>query len=206
MSAATLGRQRAATSAHEGAERPSLDDLGILFLSGAIDEGAARSVCERIVELNVQGEAECIQLVINSSGGDWHAGFGIVDLMSWSRLPVYTTGVGLVASMALVVFMAGAAGHRVLTPHTSLLSHTFRALVAGTRAELLARRKLEDWMHQQLVAHYQRHTALKTEAEVAARLLGEGDLWLTPGEAVALGVADRIHPLCPSLPLTQEVA
>ncbi len=27
-----------------------------------------------------------------------------------------------------------------------------------------------------------------------------------PAEVVALGVADRIHPLCPSLPLTQEVA
>ena len=193
-------------SARDDADRPSLDDLGILFLSGGIDEGVACGVCERIVELNVRGDAECVQLVINSSGGDWHAAFAIVDIMAWSRLPVHTTGMGLVASAALVIFMAGVPGHRVLTPHTSLLSHSFRAQLTGTRAELLSRRKLDDRMHRQLVEHYQRHTALKTEAEVAAELLGDGDLWLTPEEAVALGVADRIHPLLPLLPATQEVA
>lgn len=176
MAPGAFAVEKGGQTAHEEPDKPSLDDLGILFLLGTIDEGQAREVCERIVELNVRGEADCVQLVISSGGGDWRAGFSIFDLMAWSRLPVYTTGVGLVASMALVIFMAGEAGHRVLTPHTALLSHSFRSLAAGTRAELPARRKVEDWMHGQLLAHYQLHTALRTPAEVTVRLLGEGDL------------------------------
>jgi ATP-dependent Clp protease protease subunit len=203
--AVSLLKEGGSASVHADAERPSLEDLGILFLSGAIDDATARTVCERIIELNVRGEADCVQLVVNSPGGDLHACFAITDLMAWSRLPVHTTGVGLIASAALVVFMAGAPGHRVLTPRTCLLSHSFRAQVAGTRAELLARRKLEDWLHRQLVSHYLRHTALTTEADLAAQLLGEGDFWFTPEEAVALGVADRIHPVLPLLTATQEV-
>jgi ATP-dependent Clp protease, protease subunit len=172
-----------------------LDELGILFLSGPIDPGLSGTLCEKIVEFNLRARAECIQLVINSNGGDWHAGFALVDLMVWSRLPVHTVGVGLLASMALVVFMAGRSGHRVLTPHTSLLSHSFRASGEGTRAELLARRGHEDWMQRQLIEHYQRHTRLKTEAEITGQLLREGDTWLTPQEAVDLGMADRIQTL-----------
>jgi hypothetical protein len=34
------------------------------------------------------------------------AGFAIIDLMEWSRLPIYTTGIGMIASMGLAVFMA----------------------------------------------------------------------------------------------------
>ena len=172
---------------------PSLDECGILFLSGPIDQAKADGICEKIIEINLHQRAEHIQLLINSPGGDWHAGFALVDLMAWSRVPVYTTGLGLVASMGLIVFMAGQHGQRVLTPHTSLLSHSFSASGSGTRPELVARRKLEDWMQERLLAHYLDHTALKTEAEVSAQLLQDVDTWLTPEEAVGVGLADRIH-------------
>lgn len=175
------------------AGRMELDELGILFVSGPIDHEASRAICQRIIELNVLQEVGCIQMIVNSCGGEWHAGFAVVDVMEWSRLPVYTTGMGLVASMALVLFIAGQKGRRVLMPHTSLLSHLFRASGEGTRHELVARRKQEDWMHERLVAHYLRHTSLKTEEEVNGQLLREVDTWLTPEEALALGLADRIQ-------------
>jgi len=173
--------------------RPGLEECGIFFISGPIDQDTASAICEKIIEINLHRRVEYMQLLINSPGGDWHAGFSIVDLMAWSQVPICTTGLGLVASMGLVVLMAGQKGHRVVTPHTSLLSHSFRAEGTGTRAELVARRKQEDWMHDQLVEHYLRHTSLKTEQEIANLLLQEVDTWLAPQEAVALGLADRIH-------------
>jgi ATP-dependent Clp protease protease subunit len=175
-------------------DRPGLDESGILFLSSSISQESASSLGQSLIGLNLRREVEYIQLIISTSGGDWHAGFAIVDLMEWSRIPVYTTGLGLVASMGLVIFMAGHKGQRVVTANTSLLSHSFSATATGTRSELVARRRQEDWMQERLVAHYARHSALKSEPEITSRLLQEVDTWLTPEEAVALGLADRIHP------------
>lgn len=199
-----LGKIGATPLDKDSAEHPSLEEFGILFLSGAIDPGSAQVLCEKIVEINLHRQVDQIQLLINSPGGDWHAGFAIIDMMDWSQVPVYTTGLGLVASMGLAIFMAGHQGHRVLTPHTAVLSHCFSASGSGTRPELLARRKQEDWMHSRLVAHYLRHTSLKTEQEIADCLLCEVDTWLTPEEAVALGVADRVQPSRPILSPTQR--
>ena len=177
----------------DGAEKKGLDDYGIIFISGEIDQERAQSVCEKIIEINVAHNCDFIQLIINSHGGLCSAGFAIIDMMDWSRFPVYTTGVGIISSMALAVFMAGEKGHRVLTPRTSILSHRFSAFSYGNHSELLAKRKEEDLMHRRLLDHYIQHTKLKTDEEVVKKLLGDVDTWLTPQEAVELGIADVIQ-------------
>lgn len=185
-------------------ETKGLADYGIIFLSGAIEGGTAQAVCEKIIEINVAGEADLIQMIINSPGGTCAAGFAIIDLMEWSRLPIYTTGIGMIASMGLAVFMAGEKGHRVITPRTSILSHRFSAMSIGNHSELLAKRKEEDLMHERLVQHYLEHTSLKTEAEVIEKLLRDVDTWLTAKEAVAWGIADVIQEK--GRPLPRQVA
>ena len=175
------------------AEKKGLDDYGIIFISGEIDEGTAQSICEKIIEMNVGQNCDFIQLIINSHGGLCSAGFGIIDMIDWSRLPVYTTGVGIIASMALAIFMAGEKGHRVLTPRTSILSHRFSSFSYGNHSELIAKRKEEDLMHRRLLDHYIQHTKLKTDQEVMEKLLRDIDTWLTPQEALELGIADVIQ-------------
>jgi len=175
------------------AEKKGLDDYGIIFISGDIADGTAQSVCEKIIEMNITRSCDFIQLIINSHGGLCSAGFAIIDMMEWSRLPVYATGVGIIASMALAVFMAGEKGHRVVTPRTSVLSHRFAAFSYGNHSELVAKRKEEDLMHRRLLDHYIRHTGLKSEQEVLTKLLRDVDTWLTPQEAVEMGIADKIQ-------------
>lgn len=174
-------------------ERKGLDDYGIIFISGPIEPGTAQTVCEQIIRINVAEEADMIQMIINSPGGTCAAGFAIIDLMEWSRLPVYTTGIGMVASMALAVFMAGEKGRRVVTPRTSILSHRFSAMSVGNHSELIAKRKEEDLMHERLVRHYIEHTTLRTEADVTGKLLRDVDTWLTPDEAIGWGIADVVQ-------------
>ena len=176
----------------DSAEKKGLDDYGIIFISG-IDQERGQSVCEKIIEINVGQNCDFIQLILNSDGGLCSAGFGIIDMMDWSRFPVYTTGVGIVASMALAIFMAGEKGHRVLTPRTSILSHRFSAFSYGNHSELIAKRKEEDLMHRRLLDHYIQHTKLKTDQEVMEKLLKDIDTWLTPQEALELGIADVIQ-------------
>lgn len=179
----------------DGKGRKGLKDYGIIHLTGAIDAGKAQQVCEEILEINIAGQLDQIQMIINSPGGSCADGFAVIDMMEWSRVPVYTVGLGRVASMGLLIFMAGARGRRVLTPRTSILSHRYSTLVWGKHSDLIAHRKEEDFLHQRILQHYLTYSNLKDEKELEAKLLRDVDTWLTPEEAVAFGIADIVEPL-----------
>ena len=172
-----------------------LQDHGIVFLSGGIDDGTAERVCREIIELNLEGDAEQIQFIINSPGGNASAGFAIIDMMEWSRLPVYTTGIGMVGSMGLLVFMTGEKGRRVVTPRTSILSHRFSGLSGGNHSQLIASRKEQDLLHARIVDHYLRYANIRTREELEQYLLRDVDTWLSAEEAVSFGLADIVEPL-----------
>lgn len=166
---------------------------GVIYLFGNIDTGSAQSLCQQIIDLNVEGEVPQIQLIINSNGGSVQAGFAIIDLMEWSQIPIYTTGIGSVASMGLLILMAGEKGHRVITPRTSLLSHRYSAWLIGSHSELIARRKEQDLVHYRIINHYIQHTTVESEERLSATLLRDVDTWLTPDEAIDFGIADKIQ-------------
>lgn len=178
-----------------GDKEPGLKEYGIVFLSGDINSGAAESICKEIIEYNIKSEVAQIQLIIHSVGGSCTAGFAIIDMIEWSRIPVYTTGIGMIASMGLLIFMTGSKGHRVITPRTSVLSHRYLALTAGNYSQLIAGRKEEDLMHDRIVDHYIRHSNVKSKEELERTLLRDVDTWLSPEEALKYGVADIVEPL-----------
>lgn len=170
-----------------------LDDYGIIYLSGPIDAGVAEPVCKQIIEYNIKGEVNQIQMVINSPGGTCAAGFSIIDIMEWSRIPIYTTGLGMIASVGLLVFMAGEKGRRVITPRTSVLSHRFSAFSFGNHSQLIASRKEVDLEHDRILDHYLTYSNIKDKAELEKYLLRDVDTWLCPEEAVKFGMADTIE-------------
>jgi len=172
-----------------------LKDYGIIYLSGGIEGGTAESVCKEIIEYNVKAEVNQIQMVINSPGGSCPAGFSIIDIMEWSRIPIYTTGIGMIASMALLIFMTGEKGRRVITPRTSILSHRYYALSIGNHSQLIAGRKEQDLEHERILQHYLAYSNIKDRAELERHLLRDVDTWLTPEEAIQYGLADRIEPV-----------
>jgi len=171
----------------------SLKDYGIIYLSGLIDDGAAEKVCTEIIEYNFKDSSDVIQLIINSPGGDVHSGFAIIDIIEWSRLPVYTTGIGRIASMGLLIFMAGDKGNRVITPHTSILSHRFWSLAMGSHSDLIAKRKEEDLLHDRILQHYLTYANIKSKEELEKTLLRDCDTWLNPEEAIKHGIADKVE-------------
>ena len=141
-------------SKDNGKKERELKDYGIIYLSGSIEDGTSENVCKEIIECNIAGKIDHIQIIINSSGGSCSAGFAIIDMIEWSRLPIYTTGIGMLASMALLIFMTGSKGRRVITPRTSMLSHRFLGLDIGNYSQLLAGRKEFDLEHERFVNHY----------------------------------------------------
>ena len=175
-------------------DEKDLKDYGIIYLSGAINEVAAEKVCKEIIEYNIKGSINQVQMVINSQGGTCTAGFSIIDIMEWSNIPIYTTGIGMIASMALLIFMTGEKGHRVVTPRTSILSHRFSAMSSGNHSQLIAGRREEDMLHERILNHYMAYSNIKDKAELEKYLLRDVDIWLSTEEALKLGIVDVVEP------------
>ncbi len=170
----------------------SIEREGVLLLWGTITRSSVEPLATAILNHNLRGDREQLRLYINSPGGDVDQGFALLDLMRWSRIPVHTTGMGLVASLGLLVLMAGAKGRRSVLPRCSLLSHRFAAMSEGTHADLVAARRQQDLLHRRILDHYRTCTALPDDAAIEADLLRPTDRWLTPEEALTVGIIDRI--------------
>ena len=171
----------------------ALNEYGIIYLSGEINNGTAEAISKEIIEHNIKGDVSQMQLIINSGGGKCSAGFSIIDIMEWSHIPIYTTGIGMIASMGLLIFMTGEKGHRVITPRTAVLSHRFSAMNVGNHSQLIAGRKEEDMTHERVIKHYMDYSNIKDHAELENYLLRDVDTWLTPEETVQFGIADIVE-------------
>ena len=112
-----------------------MDDISINSVQSAIEwilESNFKNTEKKHKELN---------LVICSPGGDLSAAFALIDVMRGSAIPVKTTGIGMIASAGLLIFISGINGRRILTPNTSILSHQFTWGTYGKEHELFAAQK-----------------------------------------------------------------
>ena len=167
----------------------------IIFLTGEVTQETADDVAKQMIVFDIQnkvkGEQLPITLIINSPGGGLHAGWQICDIMDYIETPVYTTGLGEIASAALMIFMNGEPGHRVLTDRTSVMSHRYSWGVSGNHAELIAAQPEFQNVHKRILEHYVECTGL-TVAKIEEELLRPYNVWLNPRKAVKLGIADKI--------------
>ena len=174
-------------------QTPSLKDKGIYFLSGGFNSETAQNIVTWILEANFDPSSkfEYLTLIINSPGGEVNSAFAIIDAMEGSAIPVRTIGLGMVGSCGFLTFIAGAKGHRVLTPNTSILSHQWSWGDRGKAHELFATVKEYELTQNRMMNHYVKHTGL-SKAKIEEKLLPPHDVWLSAQEALDLGVCDEI--------------
>lgn len=170
-----------------------LSDYGVHMLTGEITEESTDDAIKFILEANLNKTHKVLNLIVNSGGGDCTAGFALIDVMLGSKIPVHTTGLGILASMGLVIFIAGEKGKRVLTPNTLIMSHQYLAVAWGKEHELLANRKQHDILTKMVLTHYRRHTKLKTDEAIRKYLLPAHDVWLKASEAKRYGLCDQVR-------------
>jgi ATP-dependent Clp protease protease subunit len=167
----------------------------IVFVTGEINQELADEVTKQLIVFDIQnkvkGENLPITLLINSPGGDLHAGWQICDIMDFIESPVYTTGLGEIASASLMIFMNGDPDHRIVTDRTTIMSHRYSSGIVGNHAELVAAQPEFNNVHKRIIEHYAECTGLDTKI-IEEELLKPYNVWLTPQKAVKLGIADRI--------------
>lgn len=159
------------------------------ILTGKIDAAASSKIVHWITEQSFKGEKERLYLTINSTGGCLSHAMAIVDAMAMINIPVYTTGIGCVASAALLVFVAGA--DRTLTSNTSIMTHQPWDTVEGRDLDFEAMEDYRELCKKRLLQHYEACTGMEIEA-IKMELFGHKDRYLTAKEAYILGLCDSI--------------
>lgn len=160
-----------------------------LELTGPVDAESASSVIRSLLHLQKQSPEEPITLFINSPGGEVQSGLALYDVMQAIRCPVRTVCLGMAASMAALLFIAGST--REMLPHSRVMIHDpligggigGSALSVKARADDLMR--IRDITAQVIAQHT--HMSIEEVFELTAK-----DTYFEAGEAVAAGLADRI--------------
>jgi ATP-dependent protease ClpP protease subunit len=86
--------------------------------------------------------------------------------------------------------MSGA--KRTITPSCSVMSHHFSAGISGTFHDLINAQKEWNFTQQRIVNHYVACTGM-TPDKVKDLMLSKTDAYLTPTEALELGLADEVR-------------
>lgn len=178
-------------SLEEELEQDKSPGLSLLF--GEITtELVAETVAWILTENLAENPPDNLTLLINSPGGDLSAAFALIEIMQGSRIPVRTVGLGEICSAGLLIFMSGVRGGRILTPTCSVMSHHFSTGVSGNFHEILNVQKELNFVNRRIINQYMHCTGL-SEDEVNSKLIPSRDVFLSPSEALSLGIADEIR-------------
>lgn len=170
-----------------------LNDHGMYVLMDDIDAETIRPVVEWILHENYVRKKKFkeLLLLVCSNGGNMSEAFALIDVMSSSKIPIKTVGLGSIASCGLLIFLSGTRGRRVLTPNTSILSHQFSWDVEGKAHELFATVKEFQLTEQRMIQHYRKCTGLDDDT-IRKVLLPPQDVYLSAEEAFKYNICDHV--------------
>ena len=161
------------------------------FLTGEIDEDNINECIKWIIYENLDSKAKVLTLYINSTGGDLYSAFALIDIINNSTHPIRTIAVGAAMSAAFLIFASGDKGERYVGKNASLMCHQFSDSTEGKYHEIKATMKDNELSNQRMVDVLRDATGLAPSV-IKKKLLPASDVYLTPDEAVELGIADNI--------------
>jgi ATP-dependent Clp protease protease subunit len=161
----------------------------IIFLTGEIDTLAADSIVAQLLYLESQDPTQDIYMYINSPGGDVTAGMAIYDTMQYIKPAVVTICLGMAASMAAVLLMAGAKGKRYTLPNATVMIHQPLGGVEGKASDIAVHVHEIMRVRTAMLNIMAKHTGQALEQITRDT---ERDYFMTCTEAKAYGIVDQI--------------
>jgi ATP-dependent Clp protease protease subunit len=159
-----------------------------ILLSGEIKKDLAERTIRQLLLLEDMGD-DAIRIFIDSPGGDADAGYAIFDMIRFIKPPVWTIGMGLVASAAAIIGLASPKERRAGLPNSHYLIHQPLSGIRGvaTDIEIHAREldKLREKINR-LIADETGVPISQVEKDT------DRDYWMNAGEAVKYGLISRI--------------
>ena len=161
----------------------------IVFLSGEIEDNMANLVVAQLLFLEMEDPDADISLYINSPGGSVTAGMAIYDTMQYITPHVRTVCVGMAASLAAFLLMAGEKGKRLALPNAEIMIHQPSGGTQGqaTDMQIQVERMLK--IKQRLNEILAANTGKPLET---IKVDTERDNFMTAEEAQAYGLVDKV--------------
>ena len=161
----------------------------IVFIGDELTDGLANLVIAEILFLEKEDPNRDIEMYINSPGGSVSAGLAIYDVMTHVRCDVATTCVGMAASMATALLVAGSANKRYAMPNARIMIHQTSGGYRGTMTD--ARIYLDEM--NRLFETYVRILAERTGRDPEQiRRDCDRDYWMSADQALEYGLVDAI--------------
>ena len=161
----------------------------IIFLSGEVNADKMDTIVAQMLFLESLNH-EPINLFINSGGGECYSGLELVSVMRYIKSPVYTTVLGLAASMGAVIASNGEKGYRKAFPYSRFMVHQPSSGVGYStfRDQQIHLKEMESLKHDLYEVLSQNSGQSIEEIES----LCDRDNWMKPQEAIKLGFLDEV--------------
>ena len=156
-----------------------------IILSGEVNKELAEKVIRQLLILEADSASKPIYVYIDSPGGDVDAGFAIFDMIRFIKPPVYTVGMGLVASAGALILLAAPKNRRLGLPNSHYLIHQPLSGIKGVATDIEIHAKEIEKIRVKINALIAEETG-KDAAEVAKDT--DRDYWLSADEAAAYGL------------------
>ncbi len=159
-----------------------------IILSGEINKPLAEKVVRQLLVLEADSD-EPIRVFIDSPGGDADAGFAIFDMIRFVNAPVYTIGMGLVASAGSIILLAAPKERRLALPNSHYLIHQPLSGIKGVATEIEIHALELEKMRVRINELISKETG-KDVAQVSRDT--DRDFWMNAAEARDYGLVSKV--------------
>lgn len=163
----------------------------ILYLTGEVSEMSISTLISEIILCVNQNKTEPITLVISTYGGSVDEMFALYDVMKFVPCPIYTVGLGKIMSAGVLLLTSGVKGSRLVGRHARIMVHPMLDELQGDVFQITNDLKETQRMQKSLEDAILAETKMTPKQLEAIMKVGH-DSYLTPEEAVKLGIADKI--------------
>lgn len=159
-----------------------------ILLSGEINKPLAEKIVRQLLILEADSD-EPIKIFIDSPGGDADAGYAIFDMIRFISAPVYTIGMGLVASAGSIILLAAPKERRFALPNSHYLIHQPLSGIKGVATEIEIHAAELEKMRVRINLLIADETGLAVE-KVSKDT--DRDFWMNAEEAKAYNLVSRV--------------
>jgi ATP-dependent Clp protease protease subunit len=159
-----------------------------VLISGEIKKELAEKTIRQLLLLEAAGD-EPIRIFIDSPGGDADAGYAIFDMIRFVKPPVWTIGMGLVASAAAIIQLAAPKERRVGLPNSHYLIHQPLSGIRGVATDIEIHAKEMGKLREKINRLIADETGVPFEQVEKDT---ERDYWMSATEAVKYGLIDKV--------------
>ena len=159
-----------------------------IILSGEVCKELAEKIVKQLLILEADSDKP-IYVYIDSPGGDVDAGFAIFDTIRFINAPVYTIGMGLVASAGALILLAAPKERRLGFPNSHYLIHQPSSGMKGVATDIEIHAAEIAKTKNRINEIIAQETGNKVE-QVAADT--DRDYWLNAQEAVKYGLVSKV--------------